>query len=206
VKQVRLVLTLLMLLACPACALAGADNFRIDAVHSQVFFSASHAGYTNPNGRMHVKEGSFRFDAGDWSQAQVNATVDIASLDMGDAPWNSKMLNSFFDVTHYPTAHFVSTSAEKTGDRSGVVHGKLTLLDKTRPIDLLVTFNRAAVNGYTLQYVAGFSATATFKRSLFGMTRDIPSVGDDVVVRMEIEGVRDGDAKPQTDSTPTSEN
>ena len=165
-KQVRLVLSLLMLLACPAYALAGADNFRIDAVHSQVFFSASHAGYTNPSGRMHVKEGSFRFDADDWSQAQVDATVDIASLDMGDAPWNSKMLNSFFDVTHYPTAHFVSTRVEKTGDRTGVVHGKLTLLDKTRPIDLQVTFNRAAVNGYTLQYVAGFSATATFKRSL----------------------------------------
>jgi polyisoprenoid-binding protein YceI len=66
-----------MLLACPPYALAGADNFRIDAVHSQVF-SASHSGYTNPNGRMHVKEGSFRFDAGDWSRAQVIATVDIA--------------------------------------------------------------------------------------------------------------------------------
>jgi polyisoprenoid-binding protein YceI len=109
-------------------------------------------------------------------------------------------------VTHYPTAHFVSARAEKTGDRTGVVHGKLTLLDKTRPIDLQVTFNRAAVNGYTLRYIAGFSATATFKRSLFGMTRDIPSVGDDVVVHMEIEGQRDGDAKPQSDSTPTSEN
>jgi polyisoprenoid-binding protein YceI len=199
------VILLVLLLACPAAAFAGADNFRIDAVHSQVFVSASHDGYTHPSGRMHVKEGTFRFDADDWGQAQVNATVDVASLDMGDAPWTSKMLNSFFDSTHYPTAHFVSTRAEKTGDRSGVVHGNLTLLDKTRPIDLQVTFNRAGVNGYSLRYVAGFSATATFKRSLFGMTRDIPSVGDDVVVRMEIEGLRDADAKPPADAAPKTE-
>ena len=181
-------------LIAPLLAHAAADAFRIDPVHSQIFFSASHDGYTNPTGRLHVKSGFFRFDAGDWSTAQVDATIAIASLDMGDDAWNKKLLTAFFDLPHYPTARFVSTRVEKTGERTAVVHGNLTLLDKTRPVDLQVTFNRAAVNGFTLHYVAGFSARAAFKRSLFGMTRDIGSVGDEVDVRMEIEGVRDGDA------------
>jgi len=186
-----------LVLSAASTPAVGAD-FRIDNVHSQIFFSASHDGYTNPSGRMHVKNGTFSFDADDWSQARVDATVDIGSLDMGDAPWNAKLLNAFFDSPHYPAAHFVSTRVEKTGDRTGVVHGNLTLLDKTRPVDLQVTFNRAAVNGFSLHYVAGFSAVAKFKRSVFGMTRDIPSVGDEVTVHMEIEGVRGGAESPQT--------
>lgn len=190
-----------LLLACAATAAFGEPTeFKIDTVHSQIFFSASHDGYTNPSGRMHVKAGTFRFDADDWSRSQVEATVDIASLDMGDEPWNKKLLSAYFDAGNYPTAHFVSTSVEKTGERTGVIHGKLTLLEKTRPVDLQVTFNRAAVNGYSLHYVAGFSATAAFKRSTFGMDRELKSVGDDVTVHLEIEGVRGGAAKPAADA------
>ena len=189
---------------CPLVLAAPAD-FRIDAVHSQIFFSASHDGYTNPSGRMHVKSGTFRFDEADWSKSQVDATIDITSLDMGDAAWNSKLLGGYFDAHTYPTAHFVSTRVEKTGDRTGIIHGNLTLLGRTKPVDLQVTFNRAALNGYSLRYVAGFSASAAFKRSSFGMDRETRSVGDDVTVRMEIEGVRDGDAKPKADVAPQAE-
>jgi polyisoprenoid-binding protein YceI len=180
----------LVLLFSASAALAGPSEFRIDPVHSQIFFSASHDGYTYPWGRMHVKEGTFRFDDDDWSTAQVDATIDIGSLDMGDADWNRKLLGPYFDASTYPTARYVSTGVEKTGERSGVIHGKLTLLGRTRPVDLQVTFNRAALNGYTLHYVAGFSATAKFKRSDFGMTRTLKTVGDEVSVHLEIEGDR----------------
>lgn len=180
-----------------AASAATAADFRIDTVHAQVFFSASHDGYTNPVGRMRVKSGFFRFDDADWSQSQVDATIEIASLDMGDKPWNDKLLSAYFDVSHYPTAHFVSTKVEKTGEKTGVVHGKLTIVGQTRPVDLKVTFNKAAVNGYSLHYVAGFSATADFKRSAFGMSRSLKDVGDDVSVHIEVEGVRDGDAAKQ---------
>ena len=189
-----------------APAVPAADAFRIDPVHSQIFFSASHDGYTFPVGRMHVKEGTFRFDADDWSTWQVNATIDIGSLDMGDAAWNRKLLSSYFDASNYPTAHYVSTRVEKTGEHSGVVHGNLTLLGRTRPVDLQVTLNRAAVNGYTLHYVAGFSATAQFKRSEFGMTRQLKDVGDDVKVHLEIEGERGGVApKPAANDAATND-
>jgi len=186
-----------------ASAHADAPTFTIDPVHSQVFFSASHDGYTNPVGRLRVKSGTFRFDADDWSSAQVDATIDIATLDMGDGAWNRKLLSSYFDASNHPTAHYVSTGVEKTGERSGVVHGKLTLLGRTQPVDLQLTFNRAAVNGFTLRYIAGFSATAKFKRSAFGMTRSLNDVGDDVAVRLEIEGERGGADKPADDDKGT---
>lgn len=196
-----------LLLACISPAAFGDPaSFRIDPVHSQIFFSASHDGYTNPMGRMHVKEGSFRFDADDWSTASVEATIDIGSLDMGDEGWNKKLLSSYFDVSNHPTAHYVSTRVEKTGAKTGVVHGRLTLLGRTLPVDLQLTFNRAALNGFTLHYVAGFSADAEFKRSKFGMTRQLKDVGDDVKVHLEIEGDRGRVEKTDSgrDATPES--
>ena len=195
-KSTRHLVAACALLMASRLAVAGASDYRFDTVHSQIFFSGSHQGYTNPVGRMHVKSGFFSFDPDDWSQAKVDVTVDIASLDMGDEAWNGKLRSSFFDVTTYPTARYVGRKAEKTGERTGVVHGELTLLGKTRPVDLQVTFNKVALNGYTLRYVAGFSATAAFKRSAFGMDREVKTVGDDVSVRMEIEGVRERSDAP----------
>jgi polyisoprenoid-binding protein YceI len=107
------------------------------------------------------------------------------------------MRSAFFDVTTYPTAHYVSTKVEKTGERTGVVHGNLTLFGKTHPVDLQLTFNRAAADGYSMRYIAGFAATAAFKRSTWGMTRAIPDNGDDVTLHLEVEGIRDGDAQKQ---------
>jgi polyisoprenoid-binding protein YceI len=197
VKSVRIPALMAGLLAASTAAIAGPSDYRFYLTHTQIFFSVSHLNYSHPMGRMHVKGGFFSFDPDDWSSAKVDATIDVASLDMGDDAWNNKLRTAFFDVTTYPTAHYVSTKVEKTGERTGVVHGNLTLLGKTHPVDLQVTFNRAGTDGYSLRYIAGFAATAAFKRSTWGMTRAIPDNGDDVSIHIEVEGIRDGDAQKQ---------
>ena len=191
------VLAVPALLAASSAAFAAPSDYRFYMAHTQIFFSVSHLNYSHPMGRMHVKGGYFSFDPDDWSSAKVDVTIDIASLDMGDEAWSNKMRSAFFDVTTYPTAHYVSTKVEKTGERTGVVHGNLTLLGKTHPVDLQLTFNRAAADGYSMRFIAGFAATAAFKRSTFGMTRSLPDNGDDVSIHIEAEGIRDGDAQKQ---------
>jgi len=191
------VLAVPALLVASTAAFAGPSDYRFYMAHTQIFFSVSHLNYSHPMGRMHVKGGYFSFDPDDWSSAKVDATIDIASLDMGDEAWNNKMRSAFFDVTTYPTAHYVSTKVEKTGEHTGIVHGNLTLLGKTHPVDLQLTFNRAGADGYSMRFIAGFSATAAFKRSTFGMTRSLPDNGDDVSIHIEAEGIRDGDAQKQ---------
>jgi len=192
--RVRKVLHPTAALLALACASARADDFRLDPVHTQIFFAVDHQGYSKSTGSLHVKGGYFRFDADDWSKAKVDATIDITGLEMGDAAWSDKVRSAYFDASTYPTARFVSKAVEKTGGRSGVVHGELTLLGRTKPVDLQITFNRAGRDGYTLHYIAGFSATANFKRSAFGMTRTGKDIGDDIAIRIEAEGVRDDDA------------
>jgi len=196
-RIVALPMPALAILAC-AHARAAGDDYRIDPVHTQVTVCVSHLGYSHPCGRLHVKSGFFHFDEGDWSSATVDALIDSASLDMGDAAWSDKVRSAFLDSSRYPQARYSAKRAEKNGARTGVAHGTLTLLGRSQPLDLKVTFNRAARDGYTLHYIAGFSASATFKRSAFGMTRDIPDVGDEVEVRIEAEGLRDKDAQAQS--------
>ncbi|MDR3389562.1 MAG: YceI family protein [Rudaea sp.] len=182
----------------PAIAAAGATDYRFDPVHTQVLFSVDHLGFSHPQGRLHVKNGFIQFDAGDWAAAKVDAVVDTGSLDMGDSAWNAKVRSwEFLDAGKHPSAHFVSTSVEKTGERSGVVHGQLTLLGVTRPLDLAVAFNRAGADPYSLKYTAGFSATATLRRSDFGMKKYLPDIGDKVDIRIEVEGLRDHGAQEQ---------
>jgi polyisoprenoid-binding protein YceI len=193
---------LLIPLVAATCASAQASNFQFDTVHTQVFFSASHLGISNPVGRMRVKSGFIQFDSGDWSKAKVDALVDTASLDMGDEAWNRKLRSGeFLNTDKFPTAHFVSDRVEKTGENTGVAHGKLTLLGVTRPVDLKVTYNRAIVDPYTFRYTAGFSAEAKFKRTFFGMTKYEREIGDEVTVRIEAEGLRGGDAKGQAEAS-----
>ncbi len=179
---------------------ATASDFRFDPVHSQVFFSVSHQGYSQSTGRFAIKGGFFAFDNGDWSKSKVDVTVDVASLDLGDPGWSDKVKSAYLDAATYPTAHFVSASVEKTGDKTGVAHGKLTLFGHTLPLDLRITFNRAGADGYTMRYIAGFSADAKLKRSAFGLTRSAESIGDEITVHVEAEGIRDGDAEKKTDT------
>ena len=188
-------------MAAPAfCATpARAADYVLDPVHTQVYACASHMGFSTPCARFRIKSGFFHFDDGDWSTAKVDAIVDAASLDLGDAAWDAKVRSwEFLETGKYPEAHFVSQSAEKTGDKSAVVRGMLTLRGVTRTLNLNVTFNRAGLDPYDLRYTAGFSATATLKRSDFGMTKYLPDIGDAVQIRIEAEGLRGKPAPVQT--------
>ena len=183
-------------IALPALTCAASRDFRFDLVHTQVLVSASHLGYSHPLGRLHVKSGWFRFDADDWTQAKVDVSIDAASIDMGDAKWNETLRSrDFLASEHYPTARYVSTRVEKTGANQGTVHGTLTLLGATRPLDLQITFNRAGADPYTFKWTAGFSATAQLHRSDFGMKKFLPDIGDVVTIHIETEGLSDGDAQ-----------
>jgi polyisoprenoid-binding protein YceI len=184
-----------------ALASAQATEFTLDTVHTQVYACVSHLGFSTPCARFHVKSGFFHFDASHWNAAKVDVRIDTTSLDLGDAAWNSKVRSwEFLETQKYPDAHFVSRSVEKTGERSGVAHGMLTVRGITQPVDLHIEFNRAGLDPYTFRYTAGFSATVTLKRSKFGMKKYLPEVGDEVTIRVEAEGLRGTSEPDQTDS------
>lgn len=187
------------MLAVLVCAGAHATDFVIDTVHTQVYACASHLGFSDPCARFKVAGGFFHFDREHWERARLDVSVDTASADLGDAAWNRTVRSwQFLEAGKHPQARFIANAVEQTADRHGIVHGTLTLRGVARPLDLHLTFNRAGPDPYNFRYTAGFSATATLKRSDFGMTKYLPDIGDEVTIRIEAEGLRGEPAPVQT--------
>ncbi|HUD40616.1 MAG TPA: YceI family protein [Dokdonella sp.] len=197
------ILALAALLAVPAAAVpgraaaAGATTWRFDPVHTQITFFVDHLGFAQAAGRVRVAGGWFRFDPDDWSSAAVEATIDLASLDMGDAKWSEAVHSGqFLDVERWPTARFVAQALDTGGQPKGqaILRGQLTLRGQTRPVELAVTFNRIGRDPYAFKRKAGFSARTTLARSAFGMKRYAEVVGETIEVRIEVEGIADDQA------------
>ena len=183
----------LMALSSPALAAkkSAADSYAFDKVHTQVMFSVSHLGFSFSTGSFTTFDGGFTFDEAKPENSTVNVTIDTDSITLHDDKWEEHMKSEdFFNVAAFPTMTFKSTLAEKTGDNTGRLTGDLTLLGVTKPVTLDVIFNKGAVHPYTKQYVAGFSATGTLKRSDFGMVYGLPGIGDEVNITLEVEGIR----------------
>lgn len=170
---------------------AEAAEYRFDPVHCQVLFFADHLGFSRQMGRFTGLRGGFHYDPADPAGARVEAEIDVASLWLGDAAWERKMRSrDFFDAGRHPTMRFVGQGLVPTGEGTATLDGELTLRGVTRPVRLEVRINRVGLNTFNFRQTAGFSATATLRRSDFGMTRLPAAIGDEVEIRLEIEGVR----------------
>lgn len=190
-----------LLTAAFACTSNAAPvAYQYDPVHSQVVFSVDHNGFSRSFGRLHLS-GKLSFDATNWSDSSTHVVIDTAGVDMGDAKWNDAVRGSdLFASSRFPTATFDSTSVEKTGDDTGVLHGKLTLRGVSEPVDIPFRLNRSGRTIYGMHDVAGFSANFTLDRTLLGMTSNPNSIGRSVSVWLEIEAIRgDGDGSKEPD-------
>jgi polyisoprenoid-binding protein YceI len=121
----------------------------------------------------------------------VTATIGLASVDSNIRKLDEKLATSdYFDVAQYPTATFKSTRVEKgsTPDRLKVT-GDLTLHGVTKPVTLDVDVVKVGPHPLRKGEAAGFDATATIKRSDFGIKTYLPMVADDVKLHIVAEAV-----------------
>jgi polyisoprenoid-binding protein YceI len=202
IRPVGLFLCFAAFLLSPVLTHAASASYRYDTVHSQILFSISHDGYSRPFGRLHIAKGWLRFDPQDWSTAATELDIDLAGVDMGDAEWNAAVCKpALLDCARNRYAHFVSTAVERKDDQHGVLHGELTLRGTRRSLDIPFTFNRAARTIYGLHEIAGFSASVMLDRHALGITAYSGSIGNQVSVWLELEGIRN-DATDKTKDQP----
>lgn len=191
---------------------AGPETYALDPVHTRVMFRVEHAGFSHAMGAISGSSGTLRFDPDDWRSAQLDVTVPIARLDLGDEKWNSAALaTNLLDGRRHPDAHFVSSQIDGIDADHARVCGDLTLRGVTGPVCMDVTFN--ALKRHPMppfRRTAGFSATATLSRKAFGIVAWPTVIGDEVNLLIEAEGIRHrGDietGEPVTDATPPEDN
>lgn len=174
-----------------AAAVQGGEEYEFDKVHTQILFFADHIGFSKSQGEFHDYDGHFTFDRENPENSSVEVSIQTASIDMDDKAWDDHMKNKdFFDVENFPTMTFKSTAIKVTGEKTADITGDLTILGVTKPATLQVTYNKSDIHPFSKKYVSGFSATTTVKRSEYGMNYGLPVIGDDIEVRIEVEGMR----------------
>ena len=166
-----------------------ADPYVIDASHTHVGFKVSHLGFSETYGTFNNVAGTIDLDQDNPEKSSVDVDIKTASIDTNHEKRDEHLRGpDFFDVGKYPDITFKSTKVERTGDKTAKVTGDLTMHGVTKPVTLDVTL--LAAGPYPMDKsvtAAGFNATATLKRSDFGMTAYVPMISDEVVITISTE-------------------
>ena len=168
-----------------------ADVYKVDALHSNVLAKVSYYEHARFTVRFNEFEGSITVDESDPSKGAVNFVVKAGSVDSGN-PGRDEHLRGpdFFNAAEFPEFRFESTSVTPTSSPDEyIVNGNLTVLGKTRPAQARFFFLGKG-KGRRGEERAGGEAVLTFKRSDFGMSHDIPALGDEVTVTVSVTGVK----------------
>lgn len=167
---------------------APTGSYSLETRHSQLLFAIPHMGITDYYGRFDKLSGSLNWNAGAPEKSSVNVTIDMTSADTPSRELIGELIGAnVFKADQFPTATFKSTSVTRTGPSTGTIAGDLTLRGVTRPVTLDVTFGGVTQDTFTGANDIGFHATATVKRTDFGITGMVWEgiVGDDVKLTIE---------------------
>ena len=183
-----ILLALLLAIAGPAAA---ADTYKLEPTHSSVTFQYTHFGFSHPTGKFMNAVGSVNLDKADPSKSSVEVSFDIAGVNTGVPALDNHLKSpDFFDAAKFPTATFKSTKVEVTGKDTAKVTGDLTIHGVTKPVTLNVKLNKLDVHPMMKKEDAGFTATATIKRSDFGVGNYVPAVSDQLDLYIEAETIK----------------
>lgn len=160
-------------------------TYAIEPGHTQISFSLLHFGFTYYSGLFSNVSGTLELNAKTPSASQLSVTIPVASVQTtSDKLTEELKSDQWFDVAKFPNATFLSTQVKLTGKTDAIVTGNLTLHGITKPETLKVHFVGAGINPMDKNYTTGLEATATIRRSDFGVKMYVPYVGDDVTLRI----------------------
>jgi polyisoprenoid-binding protein YceI len=185
-------LTLALLAAAVTTgAFAAADTYKVDPTHTYPSFEADHFGGLSVwRGKFNKTEGNIVFDKAA-KTGSIDITIDAASIDFGNDKLNEHAKGGeMFDVAKFPNASYKGKLVFK-GDVPTSVDGQLTLHGVTKPVTLQINKFKCTVNPMTKKDTCGADASATFKRSDFGVSYgDSYGFNMDVKLAIQVEAVK----------------
>ncbi len=174
-------------------AQAAVDTYKIDPAHSSVSFSVRHF-FSPVPGNFSEFEGTILYDPENPVNNSAKAVIHIGSVDTNSEKRDRHLRSDeFFHALTHPTMTFESTNWESVGENKFKVTGDLTILKTTKSIVLDVTLLGAGEvgQGDRKKYISGWTATASLKRTEFGIDYGVLSmIGDDVSIEITVEAVR----------------
>ena len=181
-----------VLFAFAGAAFAAPVTYKIDPGHTNVLARWDHFGFSNPSVNFGQADGTLVYDADKVSASSVQVTLPLSGLSaLADQFYEHLTSDKWFDAAKYPSATFKSTQVEAAGEGKLKVTGDLTIKGITKPVVLDVTLNKAGEHPMKKVPAIGFDATATVKRSDFGVGAYAPMVSDEVTLKITTEATAD---------------
>lgn len=156
-------------------------SWTVDPAHTEVGFTARHLMVTKVRGQFKDVAGAVTV-AEPFSASQVQATVQLASVDTGSADRDAHLKGAdFFDVENNPEMTFVSTAVSQD-----TLKGDLTIKGVTLPVEFDLEFGGVATDPWG-NTKAGFEATTEINRKDFGLEWNVALEGGGVLVSEKIK-------------------
>jgi polyisoprenoid-binding protein YceI len=191
-KKIRYML-FLALSCTSSVTLADDETYTLDETHLSIGFLVDHAGYARTLGMFTKASGSFKYDENKSLVSDIEIIIDTSSVFTNHDKRDSHLRSpDFLNVDQYPEMTF-KASINDLKLNPGKIAGNLTLLGVTRPLILNARINKIDTYpfrvGLSKPMVIGVSATASFKRSDFGMNYAVKKklVGDEIDLIIEFE-------------------
>jgi polyisoprenoid-binding protein YceI len=196
----RFLVIVLLLTAIPA--VAAPVNYTLDPDHTYPSFESDHMGLSIWRGKFDQSAGTAALDV-DGKTGTIDVTVDIASIDFGNAALKKVMLGatapmcqtacSLFDAQKYPTARYRGKLTDFVDGAPTKATGTLTMRGMTKPMTLALNSFKC-IPDFMLKprLRCGADALGTFQRDDFGLDGG-KSFGMDmkVTLRIQVEAVQD---------------
>ena len=185
---------LIFILFSSSTTILAEDNLYIlDETHLSIGFLVDHAGYARTLGMFTEARGSFKYNEERSIVSDVEIIIDTNSVFTNHDKRDSHLKSpDFLNVQKYPTMTF-KADMNNLKSNPGKIKGDLTLLGITKPLILNTKINKIDTYpfrvGLSKPMVMGVSATASFKRSDFGMNYALKKnlVGDQIDLIIEFE-------------------
>ena len=172
--------------------MSGKTKWALDPAHSEVNFKVKHLVISSVTGTFKSFEGGFETDNEDFSNANIDFSLDVNSIDTNQEQRDVHLKSTdFFDKEKFPKISFKSTSFTKSGDDYELT-GNLNVKDVTKPIKLKVEYGGTATDFYGNEK-AGFEITGKISRKEYGLTWDAVTeagaivVGDDIKLNINAQ-------------------
>jgi len=167
-----------------------AGQYVLDPNHASLIWKLNHLGFSTFLGSFNDFEASLDFDPEDIENASLEVVIDTSSLDVDIPEFEEELRgDNWFDVGVHPQAVYRTTGfLEAIDEDTFIFAGDLTLLGNTAPVNLEVSFHGGGRNFLTRSYTVGFSGSARFNRSDFGLDRFTSfGVGDEIDLEIHVE-------------------
>lgn len=168
-------------------------KWALDNSHSNVKFTVTHLVISEVDGHFKSFTGSMTAAKPDFTDAQIDFSVDIASINTDNEQRDNHLkADDFFDAAKYPKMTFKSVSMKKLTGNKYELTGNLTIRDVTKRVTFAVTYGGTTKDPWG-NTKAGFKATTTINRLEYGLKWNTLTeaggavVGSDVTINLNVE-------------------